>query len=383
MNATAHVTTIDRRKLTVVRAGRLFDRAGVIEDLVVVVDGHTIVAVDRAGQFGTTEPCDVVDLPGATLLPGLIDTHVHLCFDASADVVGHLAVRNDDAALAAMADAARISLRCGVTTVRDLGDRGYLALQLRDRHDPALPTIVAAGPPITSVGGHCHYLGGEVSGLDGVRVAVREHAERDVDVIKITASGSHLTLGTLPDLPQFSAAELHAAVAEARRYGLPVTARVDGVAAIEAALAAGVDGLERVTFQTADGVAETRQTLLHAIAKSGVAVGLTLGIAPVPDHPIPPFIATTCRRCWPTPAGSSRPAHPSCWAPMPASPRSNHTTSCRWRSGSWPASASVRRRCASPPRMPPRSSGSDIERAGSHPDTTRTSSQSTATRLRT
>ena len=83
-------------------------------------------------------------------------------------------------------------MRGGVTTVRDLGDRGYLSLGLRGR--AGLPTIVAAGPPITTPGGHCHYLGGVAEPtVPGVRAAVREHTERGVEVIKIMASGGTLT----------------------------------------------------------------------------------------------------------------------------------------------------------------------------------------------
>ena len=91
-----------------------------------------------------------------------------------------------------MTRAGRAALRGGVTTVRDLGDRGYLSLELRGR--PGLPTIVAAGPPITTPGGHCHYLGGATPPtVEGVRAAVREHAAQGVDVIKIMASGGSLT----------------------------------------------------------------------------------------------------------------------------------------------------------------------------------------------
>src|SRR5689334_6371700 len=115
-------TATARPRLTVLHAARLFDGIDgtALRDAMVVVDGSTIVAVDRA----STPPAgaDVVDLRGATLLPGLVDTHVHLSFDASRDPVGGLAGRDDAAALRAMADAGRQAVRGGVTTVRDLGD---------------------------------------------------------------------------------------------------------------------------------------------------------------------------------------------------------------------------------------------------------------------
>lgn len=284
--------TVDRRRLTVLRAARLFDgiSSTLIEDPVVVIDGSVIVAVEPAARYAITEPADVVDLPGATLLPGLIDTHVHLCFDAGSDVVTSLATRDDAAALAAMAGAARVALTGGVTTVRDLGDRGYLTLALRDKQDPGpLPTIVAAGPPITTLDGHCHYLGGGAAGVAGLRAAVREHAERGVDVIKIMASGGHLTPGTRPDQGQFSPAELRAAVEEAHRFSLPVTAHAHGTAAIADAIGAGVDGLEHVTFQTDGAITEAPDDLIRSLVDRHVVVGATLGWTHTPDSDLPPL----------------------------------------------------------------------------------------------
>ncbi|TNC24137.1 amidohydrolase family protein [Amycolatopsis alkalitolerans] len=295
---TTRTSATERRRLTVLRASRLFDgtSSALIEDPVVVLDGAEIVAVDHAARFTGAEHADVVDLSGATLLPGLIDTHVHLCFDAGLDVVASLAERDDAAALTAMAEAARVALAAGVTTVRDLGDRDYLSLSLRDsgRAGP-LPTVVAAGPPITSPGGHCHFLGGEASGVDGLRAAVREHAERGVEVIKIMASGGHLTPGTRPDLPQFTRDELRAVVAEAHRFSLPVTAHAHSADAIADAVAAGVDGMEHVSFQTADGV-DAPEHLIRAIGDHRVVVGATLGIVPVPGLEPPPEL----RRILPT-----------------------------------------------------------------------------------
>jgi len=111
------------------------------------------------------------------LLPGLIDAHVHLAFDASADVVGGLAAVDDARLLDQMAWAAQQALRAGITTVRDLGDRSFLALRLRDQLDASGqlgPQIVASGPPITIHAGHCHFLGGVATGVEQLRAAVRE-----------------------------------------------------------------------------------------------------------------------------------------------------------------------------------------------------------------
>jgi imidazolonepropionase-like amidohydrolase len=284
-------TASPRRTLTALRAAWLYDgtSATLVPDPIVVLDGGTILAVESGGV--PPAGAAVVDLPGATLLPGLVDTHVHLAFDAGDDPVGALAARDDRAALAAMTEAGRAAARGGVTTVRDLGDRGYLGLTLRATGDPTLPTIVAAGPPITTPGGHCHYLGAPASGVDGVRAAVREHAERGVDVIKIMASGGNLTPGTRPELPQFGVPELRAAVDEAHRYSLPVTAHAHGTRAVAQAIESGVDGMEHVSFLTRDGVDPAPDEVVAAIADRRVTLGLTLGIAPVPGATVPPGMA--------------------------------------------------------------------------------------------
>lgn len=142
----------------------------------------------------------MIDLAGATLLPGLVDTHVHLAFDASADPVGGLARRGDAEVVQAMARAGRAALRGGVTTVRDLGDRGYLSLELRGR--PGLPTIVAAGPPITTPGGHCHYLGGAAApvpmpGVGGPPPAVAARRPRIIaNTQRLYEAGASMVAGT-------------------------------------------------------------------------------------------------------------------------------------------------------------------------------------------
>ena len=252
-----------------------------------------MISAVGCGADGVPADAEVVDLPGATLLPGLVDTHVHLAFDAGSDPVAALSGRDDDAALAAMADAARAQLRAGVTTVRDLGDRDYLSLRLRDaaaEHAAGpLPTIVAAGPPVTTPGGHCHFLGGAASGVAGVRAAVREHVERGVDVIKVMASGGEMTPGSHPHEPQFGPAELRAAVEEAHRFGLPVAAHAHPVEAIRNALDAGVDGIEHCTFRTADGVYAPDE-LMDALVESGVAIGVLFGIAPSAPAPPPEIL---------------------------------------------------------------------------------------------
>jgi imidazolonepropionase-like amidohydrolase len=295
-------TSAGQGRLIALRAARLFDGVGamLVPAPVVLIEGGTIRGLGGEIPPGAT----VIDLSGATLLPGLIDTHVHLAFDASPNPAANLASRQDEQVMVAMESAARAALRGGVTTVRDLGDRGYLSLGLRGRED--LPTILAAGPPITTPpGGHCYFLGGTTEPTaSGIRAAVRDHAERGVDVIKVMASGGAMTAGSREDIPQFTLEVLRAAVDEAHRLGLPITAHAHAVAAIADAVAAGFDGLEHVTFWTEDGVAASA-ALIRLIAQSGIAVGATVGVVPIPGMTLPPAVATR----WPAIMANGRRLH--------------------------------------------------------------------------
>jgi imidazolonepropionase-like amidohydrolase len=265
-----------------IRASRLFDGIGpgVVEHPVVLVDGGRIVAVEAG--LAPPDGATVVDLGEATLLPGLIDTHLHLCFDASADPVGRLVGASDADMLDHMRAAARATLAAGITTVRDLGDRGYLALRLRDElaaNPAAGPQVLASGPPITTTRGHCWFLGGEADGVDAVRAAVRDRAARGADVVKVMATGGELTPGTHLHEAQYGLDEMRAAADEAHRHGLPIAAHAHGVAGIANAVAAGFDTIEHCSFATAEG-AEPEPDLISAIAEAGVIVSATVGFLP-------------------------------------------------------------------------------------------------------
>ncbi|MGH3547003.1 MAG: amidohydrolase family protein [Pseudonocardiaceae bacterium] len=149
----------------------------------------------------------------------------------------------------------------------------------RNRANTALPTVLGSGPPITTVSGHCWNMSGEAHGVEELRRAVRERAERGVDIVKIMASGGTHTPGTDAARAQFSAEEIRAVVDEAHACGLRVTAHAHALSAIRNALAAGVDGLEHCTFITDTGV-DVADAVVTDLVVSGTPVCPTLGRAP-------------------------------------------------------------------------------------------------------
>ncbi|MFK4243157.1 amidohydrolase family protein [Micromonospora chokoriensis] len=263
-----------------VRAERMFDGERLVDGgVLVLLDGGRIVDV-RRGRAEAPEGWPVRAAPDGTLLPGLIDAHVHLCADAGPDALGRLADRAETDLDAVVEASLRAHLMAGITTVRDLGDRRDAVLRWRERGvRDDLPTVVAAGAPVTSIGGHCWALGGEASGVDGVREAVRLRAAAGADLVKIMASGGVFTPGTDTTRPQFTDQELAAALNQAHDAGLPVTAHAHALSAVEQALRVGVDGIEHCTCVTASG-ARVPEELADRLAASGIAVCATLGTDP-------------------------------------------------------------------------------------------------------
>jgi imidazolonepropionase-like amidohydrolase len=261
---------------TRLRGGRIFDGERVLEEREIVLDGTTIGDGDQADE--------VVDLEGATILPGLIDAHQHLVFDGIGTFEEQVAPHDDEALRARAHAHARQALTAGITTIRDLGDRGYVTLALRGLDD--VGTILAAGPPITRVQGHCWYLGGEAEGEEALRAAVRERAAQGCDVVKLMVTGGHGTPGFPMWESQYSTEDVATVVDEAGKVGLPVAAHCHGLGGIESALAAGVTSIEHCTFFSAE---EQRSIphpdLLERLAASGIGISLSLGSRDMSEAP--------------------------------------------------------------------------------------------------
>jgi len=237
------------------------------------IDGRQIAVPDT----GATKSLDV---SGCTVIPGLIEGHAHLCFDATpgwrttydTDTPGKMLLR--------MSAYGRRMLLAGITTVRDLGSPTHLGIELRDSIEAGLtegPNLIVAGAPITTTGGHCWFMGGECDGELGIRRQVREHVKAGTDWIKVMATGGNMTPRTNTFAPQFTVDELRACIEEAHRLRRRVAAHAHGVEGIRVATEAGVDCIEHCSF-TAPGGYELDQPLIDEIAAKGILVSPTVSV---------------------------------------------------------------------------------------------------------
>jgi imidazolonepropionase-like amidohydrolase len=237
----------------VLRAPRLLDGTGSppVDDAALLVEAGRIAYAGRAA--GLPEGADrlpVVDFPGATLLPGLVDVHVHLVASGGPDLAADVPKSEAERTLAAVVNARR-QLEQGVTLVRDLGAPGAEAVLVGravEAGEVPGPRVVAAGPAVTMTGGHIPYLGRVTDGVEAMRAAVRANLALGARCIKVVATGGVLTQGVDPREPAYTQPELDALVSEAHRLGLTVAAHAIGEGGVASALRAGVDSVEHGMF---------------------------------------------------------------------------------------------------------------------------------------
>ncbi|HVL99963.1 MAG TPA: amidohydrolase family protein [Egibacteraceae bacterium] len=273
-------------------AARLWDGLGslVHRGAVDVVDG-TITAVGRADRLPPSPPGAVIrDLGDVTLLPGLIDTHVHVTFSTGTDVVADFerdrSVEGGGPLLAHAQRNLGIALDVGTTTVRDLGTPAPIATAIRAAvADGTLrgPDVITSASPLTTPGGHCHFLSHEVGPDEDPAAAVDRAVEAGADLIKVFASGGNLTPHSSPLARQFDRAALQAIVGAAHRRGLIVAAHAFGHDSVVDCAAVGVDTIEHCAFLTPAGPVVDAETLVRMAGDGIIAVPTVASGPPPPD----------------------------------------------------------------------------------------------------
>src|SRR5512139_67279 len=222
-----------------------------VEKGAVAINGNIIAFVGATKKIRPSTRDKVFDISGKSILPGMIDAHVHLCLDGSPDPMTSISNDSTPQLTLKAANHARQTLDAGVTTIRDMGGRDYVDLAIRDGIESGLlqgPRMICGGKIVCMTGGHGWQFGREASGIDGVREAVREQLKMGVNFIKLIATGGVMTKGVDPGATQFTLEELIAGVEEARKAGRRTATHAQGTEGIKNSLWAGVNSIEHGIF---------------------------------------------------------------------------------------------------------------------------------------
>jgi imidazolonepropionase-like amidohydrolase len=264
--------------MRLITARRLVDGSGstpLDKPAVVVDDGGRLAYVGPRGDAPPL-PSDVVhdDLGDRTLLPGIVDAHVHLAFDGGPDPVASIQATDDLTLLLQMVGRAQRMLQSGITTARDCGARGGLDLLVkRAIVDGTVvgPRLVVSGSPLTIAQGHCHYLGGVTAPDEvSVRAAAREQLAAGVDWVKMMVSGGRITAGSDATRPQFGRPAVRAAAEEAHAAGRRLAAHAHATESIVDAVEAGADSIEHCSWISPDDAIVYDPAMAARMAELGV-----------------------------------------------------------------------------------------------------------------
>jgi len=226
-----------------------------VKDAVILVENGRFTSVGK--NIEVPKGAEIIDLKGRTVLPGIIDAHIHCLLDASGDPHSSMEKENEAVTLIKAQKALERTLKSGVTYVRDLGGTKYFDIGLRDAVNNGLikgPRMQVAGKLITMTGGHGHEMGREADGVFETRKAAREQLKAGVDIVKIMATGGVMTRGVEPGSPQLTMEEIRAAVEEAHKASRKTATHAQGTVGIKNAIKAGIDSIEHGFFLDQEAV---------------------------------------------------------------------------------------------------------------------------------
>ncbi len=244
---------------TLYKGGKIFDGAALKDEgLGVLAEDGAITRIAPVDEFAGFDG-NVIDTTGGTLLPGLIDCHVHLCLGAEADpgtaqdklLPGQLTMK--------ALERAQATLTGGVTAIRDCGGKDYLEFAVRDACNDGRqlgPTIRASGRVICMTGGHGNKMGRVADGIDDVIRAAREQIHAGADLIKIMATGGVMTPGVNPEDAHYTAEEIAAGIQEGKRFHKRSASHAQGTEGILNAVRGGIDSIEHGIFMNDECVRE-------------------------------------------------------------------------------------------------------------------------------
>lgn len=238
---------------TVLEVDGLFDGTNTMSDAAVVIADGEVAWIGKRSRVPKTpkgERSRTTPAAARFAVPGMVNCHAHLTFDATADFEAEARQPEALATLKAFRNS-RASARAGVTTVRDLGANGVMVIELARAIERGMvegARIVAAGRGITTTGGHGTEVGRICDGPDEVRKGTREQIAAGASVIKLFSTGGVLGGGAGPELSQFTVDETRAAVEEAHRAGLRITTHAHGAEGMRIAAECGIDSIEHCTL---------------------------------------------------------------------------------------------------------------------------------------
>ncbi len=220
------------------------------------------------------------DMSGLTVVPGLIDAHVHMTLDPFIASVSEQLAQSAEQIQSKMDVRASEMVRAGITTARDLGGGEWLELGLRDRIQSGEvegPRLLCAGQPLTSPDGHCHFWGGVASNKNEIKDVIDRQQSHGVDLVKIMATGGMYTKASHPGRAQFSQQQMSYAVSLAKELGLSVAAHCHGTEGIERAVKAGVATVEHCSWLNRDGRrSQCKRNVTREMARRGTWVSPTV-----------------------------------------------------------------------------------------------------------